>query len=213
MNKVNKNTKINILLILVLVIFHAVGLVGMLFFDRNSFIKLTWLNLLISTVIAFISYKEKIVSFIIPFFLVVTVTFFVEVIGVKTALLFGHYKYGDVLGLKLLQVPLLIGFLWLTLSLGAKSIVQRFKRLPSQIVYLLAALLMVFVDYLIEPVAINFGYWTWDYDSVPIFNYVCWFLLAYVNQLFLSKIKSRNNVLEALFLINVLFFSILNYFL
>ena len=81
MNKVNKNTKINILLILVLVIFHAVGLVGMLFFDRNSFIKLTWLNLLISTVIAFISYKEKIVSFIIPFFLVVTVTFFVEVIG------------------------------------------------------------------------------------------------------------------------------------
>ena len=196
MSKVKRNTKINILLILVLVVFHAVGLVGMLFFDRNSFIKLTWLNLLISTVIAFISYKEKIVSFIIPFFLVVTVTFFVEVIGVK-----------------LLQVPLLIGFLWLTLSLGAKSIIQRFTRLPSQIVYLFAALLMVFVDYLIEPVAIKFGYWTWDYDSVPIFNYVCWFLLAYVNQLFLSKIKSRNNVLEALFLINVLFFSILNYFL
>jgi uncharacterized membrane protein YecN with MAPEG domain len=55
MSKVKRNTKINILLILVLVVFHAVGLVGMLFFDRNSFIKLTWLNLLISTVIDFIS--------------------------------------------------------------------------------------------------------------------------------------------------------------
>ena len=204
---------INKILILVLVIFHTVGLIGMLFFDRSSFIKLTWLNLLISTIIAFISYKKKIVRLIIPFFLVAFVTFFAEFIGVKTGLLFGDYKSGYVLGLKLFKVPLLIGFLWLTLSLGAKSIAQRFTSLPSQIAYVLAALLMVFVDFLIEPVAIKFGYWIWEHDSVPIFNYVCWFLLAYVNQLFLSKINNRNDVLEALFLINVLFFSILNYFL
>ena len=80
------------------------------------------------------------------------VTFFAEFIGVKTGLLFGDYEYGYVLGLKLFKVPLLIGFLWLTLSLGAKSIAQRFTSLPSQIAYILAALLMVFVDFLIEPV-------------------------------------------------------------
>jgi putative membrane protein len=207
MNKFNK------ILILVLVIFHVVGLLGMLFFDRRSFIELSWVNLLISTIIALISYKKKIVSFIIPFLLVVTVTFFAEVIGVKTAILFGHYKYGDVLGLKLLQVPLLIGFLWLTLSLGAKSIIKHFTNLPNQTVYVLSALLMVGIDYLIEPIAINFGYWEWQYVDVPIFNYTCWFLLAYVNQLLLIKVKCTNNVLEALFVINALFFSILNYFL
>jgi putative membrane protein len=207
MNKFNK------ILILVLVIFHVVGLLGMLFFDRRSFIELSWVNLLISTIIALISYKKKIVSFIIPFLLVVTVTFFAEVIGVKTAILFGHYKYGDVLGLKLLQVPLLIGFLWLTLSLGAKSIIKHFTNLPNQTVYVLSALLMVGIDYLIEPIAINFGYWEWQYVDVPIFNYACWFLLAYVNQLLLIKVKCTNNVLEALFVINALFFSILNYFL
>ena len=76
-------------------------------------------------------------------------------------MVFGEYAYGIVLGYKFLSVPILIGFLWLTLSLGAKSLLLRLPKLPNQLVFLFSALLMVGIDYLIEPIAVKFGYWKW----------------------------------------------------
>lgn len=207
MNKLNKS------LVFILIIFHSVGLIGMVYFNTSDFVKLSWLNILISSVVALISYQKKLLKFFPAFLLVVFFSFFIEVLGVKTSIVFGNYNYGNVLGCKFLSVPVLIGFLWLTLSLGAKSVVMRLPMLPNQLVFILSALLMVGIDYLIEPIAVKFGYWNWHGGVIPIYNYICWFVFAYVNQLFLKKVNYKNVVVEILFLINVIFFMLLNYLL
>lgn len=203
-------SRFNKSLIFVLIIFHSIGLIGMLCFNQKEFVQLSWLNLVVSTIISFLSYKKKMIKYTLPFIIVVLFSFFIEVVGVNTGLLFGDYFYGETLGLKVFNTPLLIGFLWLTLSLGAKSIVLRLPKLPKQIIYILSALLMVGIDFLIEPVAIKLGYWQWSSGVIPLYNYLCWFVFAYVNQLFLKKVNNRNIVLEVLFVINVLFFILLN---
>lgn len=49
------------------------------------------------------------------------VTFAAEAVGVATGEVFGQYLYGDVLGIKLFGVPLLIGFNWTVVVLGIAS--------------------------------------------------------------------------------------------
>jgi putative membrane protein len=41
--------------------------------------------------------------------------YFIEVVGVKTGLIFGHYKYDRTLGFEILEVPPVIGVNWLLL--------------------------------------------------------------------------------------------------
>ena len=200
----------NKILIIILVIFHLIGVIGMLVGNQAEFAQLSWLNLLISTVIALVSYKRKLYLYLTPFLIVVLFSFFIEVIGVKTSLLFGSYYYGSALGIKALEVPVLIGFLWLTLSIGAKSIVLRIKGLPKVFVFLFSSALLFFIDYLMEPIAVKLNFWTWTNGQIPVYNYICWFIFAFINQLFLKNVTTRNIVVEVLFLINVLFFMILN---
>ena len=42
-------SKLNKSLILILIIFHSVGLIGMVYFNRADFVRLSWLNILISS--------------------------------------------------------------------------------------------------------------------------------------------------------------------
>ena len=104
-------------------------------------------------------------------------TFFVEVIGVKTGLIFGSYEYGSTLGMKVLEVPLVIGFNWLIVVVGLSSLLERtsFKPLLKAVAVGLGATAF---DLVLEPVAIRFDYWGWEQVAVPLQNYVAWFLTA-----------------------------------
>jgi putative membrane protein len=74
------------------------------------------------------------------------------------------------------------------------------------------ATLAVLFDWLMEPVAIKLGFWSWGGDgSIPYFNYACWFiaslLLLYIfHQLNFEK---RNKFALHLLMIQVMFFLIL----
>ena len=37
---------------------------------------------------------------------------------------------------------------------------------------------MLGVDLIMEPVAIANQFWSWEGGDVPLYNYVCWFLIA-----------------------------------
>ena len=39
---------------------------------------------------------------------------------------------------------------------------------------------MVLLDFIIEPVAIKFSFWSWQNVSVPIQNYIMWFFVSLV---------------------------------
>jgi putative membrane protein len=107
------------------------------------------------------------------------VGFSLEVVGVATGGIFGHYTYGTVLGPGVLGVPLIIGLNWTLAILGSVSFVVRFVR-PPLVAGLLAGVLTAFFDWVLEPVAVSFGYWTWAGRAIPARNYVAWFCFAAV---------------------------------
>jgi putative membrane protein len=73
---------------------------------------------------------------------------------------------------------------------------------------------MVGFDVLMEPVAISSDFWTWIDGYIPIYNYVCWFLVGLFLQLIYHffKLNESNKVNDSLFVIMTLFFIILNIF-
>ena len=75
---------------------------------------------------------------------------------------------------------------------------------------------MVGLDFFIEPIAISLDFWSWKYDTIPLQNYLGWFLIAFLLQLiFLSVFNKaeKNIVAIVLFGWQIIFFGVLNLFL
>jgi len=110
---------------------------------------------------------------------IVIAGFFLEWLGVKTGAVFGQYQYGEVLKPQLAGVPVSIGFAWLGLVLSsfavAKSLLRRFVNNGIGVI-LLAAILMIVFDLLMEPAAIQLDYWHWEGGKPGLQNYLVWFL-------------------------------------
>jgi len=199
----------------VLVIFHAVGFWGLLFSGRPMYFQeLTPLNLVLTNVLLFSLHRNWNTQFILFAIVVLLAGFFAEVIGIHTGLLFGNYKYGDALGIKLWDVPLLIGLNWLMLVYSTGTIVSRLN--ANIIVKALAgAALMLLLDYFLEPVAMQFDFWSWHGDVVPFSNYAGWLGLAFVLQLYFHKtgVYKQNALAPFVYLVQLLFFINLYLFL
>jgi putative membrane protein len=140
-------------------------------------------------------------------------TFFLEALGTATGKIFGPYTYGRTLGLKLLDVPLVIAFNWFLVILGSLSLAQlllRRKLLPA----ILTAALAVGFDFLLEPTAIRLDYWTWHTPDIPLQNYVAWSLIALVAALFFVyfKLSVKTRLPVVYFLIQLVFFAALRIF-
>ena len=165
-----------------------VNLIGVIGFRTDSllplFKTLTPYNLLFTLVICFLYLPRK--TFISNFILLFTIGFGVEFLGVKTGLLFGNYEYGSTLGIKLLDVPLIIGVNWFVLAIGARGCANGITKNSFYQVFC-AALFMVGLDFLIEPVAMKYDFWDWHQNKVPIQNYFMWFLISLLMQVILTK--------------------------
>jgi putative membrane protein len=135
------------------------------------------------------------------------VTFTLEAIGVAGGNIFGAYYYGDVLGIKLLSVPLVIGFNWTIVVLGIASFISRFVRYRPAVV-LLTAVLGVGFDALMEPIAMALGYWHWQGGAVPLQNYLAWFCIGLAAATGYVALRIRvNTIYPGLYvLIQALFF-------
>lgn len=156
----------------------------------------------------------------------------VEVIGINTGILFGDYKYGDTLGYKIWNVPVLIGINWFIIiyccgisvyTLLMKMIVRVAAdsgKTPAAMkalsVIIDGATLAVFFDWLMEPVAIKLGYWSWNVDgSIPVLNYICWFIVSVLllSIFHFTKFNKQNKFAVNLLLIQLMFFLLLRTFL
>ncbi|MDZ7291802.1 MAG: carotenoid biosynthesis protein [candidate division KSB1 bacterium] len=109
-------------------------------------------------------------------------SFFIELAGVKSGVIFGVYAYGDTLQPTLWEVPLAIGFAWLTMVLSATATAQRMigprlARAPW-LTALSVAFFMVIFDFFMEPAAMKLGYWNWHHGTVPWRNYFAWFVFG-----------------------------------
>ncbi len=103
----------------------------------------------------------------------------VEWIGVTTGFPFGAYRYTDVLGPSIVGVPLVIPFAWYTTVINAFRMAEYLAGGSRMVAAFGAATISLGVDILLEPTAVYVQrYWQWDGPSVPIENYVTWFLLS-----------------------------------
>ena len=182
-------------------------------YTRDLTDSLTPINLIVSLLILYFSFDQS-RSLIILSVVVFFGGFFLEVAGVKTGVIFGEYAYGPTLGVSLFEVPLVMGVNWVMLCLAFSSISLLFSRnLLFQI--FISATFMVLLDALIEPVAIKLDYWQWATGTIPIMNYVTWFLASLVlNALLLRcKVVQKNIIAIYLIMSQIIYFIFVYFFL
>ena len=192
-----------------LIVFYSVGVFGItLSVTRNLFISLTPFALFLSLV-ALVIYHQPVSgkkSFII-FFSIFLLGYFIEVTGVKTGLIFGSYSYGTGLGVKVLGTPLMIGFNWMLL-VYCTSVIVKYLPLNMAGKIFIASLLMVLYDIVLELVAPVLDMWHFESGSVPLINYLSWFIIALLLHLILklSGITYENRIAFFIFILQFTFF-------
>lgn len=203
-------SKVNISIV-VLFIFHIVGVIGLSSAYQELFLMLTPFNLLLSLGLYVWANNDFSSQFFKLMFVLFAVGYLVEVIGVNTGVLFGEYTYGKTLGLKLLDTPLIIGINWILLSLSTFSVSSYFlkNKLPT---ILLASVLMVLMDILIEPIAISLDFWSWAEGDIPLQNYIMWFIVSLIMGVLINfcKPKLDYRISFGLLLSQIIFFTLLS---
>lgn len=205
------NKKVSIIIIW---LFHLSGLLGLLYIDKNLFASLTPLNLFISTTLLFVNQtKASRLKFFIVF-MIFFVGMLAEILGVQYGLIFGNYEYGNNLGLKLLGVPILIGFNWVVLTVICGSISEKIFNNSKVLAIIFGVILMLILDLTLEPIAPVLDYWEFSGSKAPIQNYIGWGLTSLVTQyLYQYFYKNKEFIFSLnLFIAQFLFFLGFNFF-
>ncbi len=132
----------------------------------------------------------------------------VEFIGVHTGFPFGSYKYLDALGPKIADIPPVIGINWLLLVITSSALASKATSVFWPRVFL-AATLMTGLDFLIEPIALQYRFWEFANNLAPWNNYVAWWAISLVFCAVYQKLaKEKNKIpLQYLYLLQVGFFT------
>ena len=199
------NKKISIIIIWV---FHLSGLLGLLYIDKNLFASLTPLNLFISTTLLFVNQTNATRMKFLVVFTIFFVGMIAEILGVQYGLIFGNYEYGNNLGLKLLGVPILIGFNWVVLTVICGSISSKIFKKSKILSVILGITLMLLIDITLEPIAPVLDYWEFSGSKAPLQNYIGWGITSLITQtLYQYFYKTKEFIFSVnLFIAQFLFF-------
>jgi putative membrane protein len=188
---------------------YVVGLIGILLpASRSFFLSLTPYMLLFSFLIVFLEEGKWVTRNILAILLIILFSFGIEYVGVNFGYLFGDYKYGIILGFKYYHVPVIIPLTWAMLSIAARSLINLVTN-QYVISALLSAIVITAYDFLLELVAIRFGWWWWANGEIPVFNYVCWFIFSFIFQLLFRKIPSITGRSYWMIFVHLLFYWVL----
>lgn len=193
---------------IIIVIFHLVGFIGFKI-NPDYFKALSPVNLLLSSfLVLYMSYPVswKTIGALI---LIAFIGFLVEVVGVKTGVVFGSYHYGNALGFSLFSVPLIMGVNWAMLIFACGNFIQTNNKLLKAF---LVASLMVLLDVFMEPNAPKFDFWHWENNVIPLQNFVAWFVISFLIQLlFHHYLNQKKSATARVFYITQLVFFIILY--
>ena len=199
-----------------LYLIYFVGLAGHIIKDlRPLMLALTPFTLLLTgALVLYFTYKQTDIRFLMWCLVIYILTFALEVTGTKTGFVFGNYAYGNTLGPKLLSVPVIIGFNWVIVILGAIIIAEQIDQ-NIWLTALLTGTLAVLFDIILEPVAIKLDYWKWTSGTIPLYNYYSWFGISFIASLLydLFKIQIYERLPESFFTIQFMFFIFLYVFI
>ncbi len=153
-------------------------------------------------------------KFIAAFFAIAFFGYMIEVIGVKTGLIFGNYSYGNGLGYKLFDVPLVISINWaMLICAGIITVSSIFADKITVLVF--TAILVTGIDLLIEQVAPKLDYWRFEGGLPGLHNYLGWIGVAFLISYFFypTIIKGNRNVSLIILILQIIFFTSLFIFI
>jgi putative membrane protein len=209
--------------IFLLSVLYFVGFLGVSIPLHEDFMLLTPFNLFFTFFISVWAAPQLDYRFWISLLIIYFSGFFIEVTGVQSRILFGAYDYGKTLGIKVFDTPLIIGINWAMLVIGTSSFAN-FLFTKFSIVFrtVVAALIMVSNDFIIEPVAVYYDFWTWETEGIgtsffvaPLQNYIAWYVLGFLLIYFFNTYNDvkRYLALEFLLLLQAVFFIWIYYFI
>lgn len=189
---------------------HLAGVIGLLSPLSNFFQWLTPFHILTMCVLMILPFRKD-SRYVAAFCVIAVVTFLIELIGVQTGKIFGHYVYGSALGWQLVGTPLLIGPMWAMLCYSIAHGLTNL-RLNQLLKALFGAGIMTLLDRLIEPIAMKIDFWNWADGIIPLQNYIAWFCISFVIIYFLlERIKFKSHPLAVWILIcQFIFFGAMN---
>lgn len=195
------------------IIFYTVGVAGFLIpFTHNFFVTITPFALLLSTYLLLVYDENCTRKSLIVYAAIALLGFIIEVVGIHTGLIFGDYAYGNALGFKLFDTPLLIALNWMFLTYATFAIAVRMSsNVVAQLI--LAPTFMLVYDTILEQLAPTFNMWSWESLVVPTQNYVAWWCISLVfvaiMKYFIKDVK--NDLATVLFFSQFGFFVVLHF--
>lgn len=176
---------------------------------KTLFLDLTPIYLWLLGAFCIYIFPEKNANTISLLLLISIAAWLIEVNGVSTGLIFGEYRYGPILGLKILNVPITIGLLWLVLLLGSSAVTEEF--IPHAGIFTKAAVsagFMTVLDIFIEPVAISLNYWNWEGNTIPTRNFIAWWIISFLLHWFIIKyqLNIKSSIYRLIFVLQFIFF-------
>ena len=196
-----------------LILVYVSGSIGFVI-NPSFFSPFTPYTLLLTCLVFLIHSPLPNKKFIAAFFVIAFFGFMIEVIGVKTGLIFGNYSYGNGLGYKLFDVPLVISINWAMLICAGIITVSSF--FANKITVLVCtALLVTGIDLLIEQVAPKLDYWQFEGGLPSLHNYMGWIGVAFFTSYFFypTIIKGNRNVSLIILSLQIIFFTSLFIFI
>jgi len=194
---------------LIFAIIYMVGAIGFIIPQlRLFFVPLTPI-IILASLIASIAFEKKIAFRTIATLVCIGVMgFFLEYAGVKTGKIFGIYSYGKTLGPGWGSVPYLIGINWIAIIYFANNWSKSYIK-NNILAALVAALIAVGYDFILEPVAMAYDFWSWKYHNIPMQNYIAWFGISFLFSLLYQSMHKviKNKFASGMFLLQVLLFA------
>ena len=180
------------------------GVLGIISSASASFLALTPLYLYLNFLIVLLCLKEKLVIFIKAISIPILLGFITEVLGVNFDLIYGSYTYGENLGLKIFEVPLVICLNWCLLTIVSAD-VAKLITLNKVRRIMIGALIMLLLDFIIEISAPRFDFWVFEDGIVPIQNYFAWLIVSAIAHLWYQSFKIDTNAKISFHIITCLF--------
>lgn len=189
---------------------YVTGFIGLRIQATEQYMRLfTPLHLLASILVLLYFHQDWSKSFKIWAIATLLFGFLIEIFGVASGQIFGNYHYGNTLGFKIFDVPIIIATNWLFLAYCIGTITNELK-INYWLKIIFSAFLMTAIDFITEPVAIQLDMWHWEGGQVPMQNYLAWFLISLpIFYLFFKLSFNKNNPIAFwLLLLNTLFFGL-----
>lgn len=187
-------------------LFHISAIIGIYLGYEQWFISKTPMNLSLVFGITLVGFRIDSIKKLLWVLVPLVGGMLIEMIGVNTGWPFGTYSYGANLGYKIMGVPWTIGLNWAVLVLICSDMTQALDA-PWYVRYAFAALMMVFLDVVIEGVAPTFDFWEFELSPVPVQNYVAWFVVAFLIQVVLGeRLKGNQKLSSHIWVVQFVFF-------